>query len=217
MVKDLLKKKATRATRPKLDASVPAGAIPEPVASASPVPAPGASTAPVQLSEIEVLKLQLAQLQAAQASPAPAPKSRVSWPLVALGIGGLLLGLFVNYLWHNAGGGGGGLTDELTVLVVYESDSKVSTATDEQKLALRSTKVMEWLDSHCGKIAGAPAWRIFDKDVELAHDNPIWQKLMDKPRDSLPWLYMTGGGREISEAMVDGDYEDFIEQLERGK
>lgn len=107
--------------------------------------------------------------------------------------------------------------DGLTVLVVYESDPNESDASYDQRVAMASVTVREWLNENCGKIDGYPAWRFVDDETDVSKDDPIWGRLLKKPRDSLPWLYMTGGGREVSEAMVDGGVDDFLKQLEKGK
>lgn len=108
--------------------------------------------------------------------------------------------------------------DGLHVLLMYESDPDEGEATDDQKLSMSAKMTADWLNENCGKdSAGNPAWRIFDDDVKLDRDDPIWAKMAEKKRKSEPWLYMSGGKREISEPMVDGKPEDFIEQLEKGK
>jgi len=108
--------------------------------------------------------------------------------------------------------------DGLHVLLMYESDPDEGEATDDQKLSMSAKMVGDWLKENCGKDStGKPAWRILDDDTNLEHDDPAFAKMAEKKRKSEPWLYMSGGGREISEPMVDGKPEEFIEQLEKGK
>lgn len=108
--------------------------------------------------------------------------------------------------------------DGLHVLLMYESDPDEGEATDDQKLSMSAKMVGDWLKENCGKDStGKPAWRILDDDTNLERDDPAFAKMAEQKRKSEPWLYMSGGGREISEPMVDGKPEEFIEQLEKGK
>jgi len=107
----------------------------------------------------------------------------------------------------------------LHVLVVYESDLADAAAADtstKQRIAMGSVRVHKWLDENCVKVQDAPAWRMLDKDTPMNNEEPVWKSLMAKKRDKLPWLYMTGGKREISQPMVDGGADAFIEQLQKG-
>jgi hypothetical protein len=68
-------------------------------------------------------------------------------------------------------------TAGLRVLFVLERQDKL---TPGQVGALNSQKVIDYLNAKCVKDSdGRPAWRKWDKDVELAKELPVWQKLWE--------------------------------------
>lgn len=222
---DLFRKRDAGKRSPNPEARLPAG-VSSGELDLQPAPAPsGASEADLLRAEIDRLRAEKISAEARAAigaAPPPAvPKSPSNWQGWALTI---LLCAFVILLvamfrkWNNDDGI---VPDEVgdgpAVLVVYESDPDESEASPDQKIALSSVKVKRWLDENCPDLNGRKAWRMYDQHVELDNDEEVFQKLMKKPRDSVPWLYMSGGRRIISEAMVDGDEDEFIEQLEKGK
>ncbi len=67
-----------------------------------------------------------------------------------------------------------GPVGSLRVLIVEETAER-SKLPPAQLLALTSGDVRDYLDGHCAKDAGAPAWRLLDKDTDVSNETPEWQ------------------------------------------
>ena len=78
------------------------------------------------------------------------------------------------------------------VLIVYESGDMTKYPI-EQQIILTGADVREFLDKNCIKEGNTPAYRIYDPDVDLTNDSPVWQKAMARPRKELPWLIVSHG------------------------
>jgi hypothetical protein len=79
------------------------------------------------------------------------------------------------------------------VLIVYESGETTTYPTETMKI-LTGREVREFLDKNCvdeGK--GHPAWRIFDADMDLENEYPVWKKAMARDRKELPWVIISNG------------------------
>jgi hypothetical protein len=86
----------------------------------------------------------------------------------------------------------------LRVLIVYETGDGVGTPKVSRTQAnqiLFSQSMRDWLDSVCvlGKDGKRKEWRMFDQNINMDGADPIWQKAMKRPRDSVPWLLISNG------------------------
>lgn len=106
----------------------------------------------------------------------------------------------------------------LHVLMVYESKD-LSKLPKEQLHVLYSEQIRSWLNAHC---APAPdgktkAWRIWDKDVQTAGEDKLWQEAMARPRKSLPWIIVSnpdrGGGYEGPLPANTGEMLDLLQKF----
>jgi hypothetical protein len=82
------------------------------------------------------------------------------------------------------------------LLVVYESDPATSKPklTQEQGAILTGAAVRQLLSTRCVKDSkGAPEFRFFDEDADMANAAKHWQDAMKRPRRSLPWLIVSDG------------------------
>jgi len=87
------------------------------------------------------------------------------------------------------------------VLIVIERSIDASnTMTMQQRIALSSFDVREYLDTKCVKENGTPEYRIIDKNVEIANLPKVWQDAMNRWKDpaknpgaKVPWILVTNG------------------------
>ncbi len=78
-------------------------------------------------------------------------------------------------------------------LMVYDSN-KLSTLPGDQRQVLYSDVIRAYLRSHC--IVGTdkvPDWRVFPTDEDTTNDDPMWGRVMKRPRASVPWLVLGNG------------------------
>jgi len=149
-------------------------------------------------------------------------QKQVDWKFLAICVLLVVLSLFVgNWVRTNWVDGGADGEESLSktplFCVVYDGDDSAKDAlTTKQRNTLASLKVRKWLDDHTAKSAGTHQWRFYEVTTDISKDEPVWSKLMDKPRKSVPWVYSSGGKKSLSEPMVDGDADAFIKQLSRG-
>lgn len=74
---------------------------------------------------------------------------------------------------------------ELWVLLVYES-SDISSYPKGQQNAMFGKEVRGFLNANCAKETdGNPAWRLYDKDANMAKEGKGWQFMMDRTRTLL--------------------------------
>ncbi len=85
----------------------------------------------------------------------------------------------------------------LRVLVVYET-ADLSKLPKEQLAILTSTAVRAYLSSKCvkGPDGKTPEWRVFDRNVTMTNESPLWQAAMKKATDNanaLPFILISNG------------------------
>ena len=78
------------------------------------------------------------------------------------------------------------------VLIVYESEDKQKYSYETQAI-LYGVAVRTFLDSKCVKDDGKPAYRMYDKDVNVSGDLEVWKKAMARERKSTPWVIISNG------------------------
>jgi len=71
----------------------------------------------------------------------------------------------------------------------------------KQVNAMESGPVAEYLQTHCADDAsdGHKAWRLYDVHQDISKEDKIWQDMMARPRDSLPWIYIDKGLKHVSQ------------------
>jgi hypothetical protein len=101
-------------------------------------------------------------------------------------------------------------TTEPTVLIVYET-AELSKLPRAQLDALYDKQTRDWLDRK------APArWRIWDANVPTANAPPAFQALMQRPRQSLPWLVVAGpDGKPAFEGPLPADAARLLATLQQ--
>lgn len=82
--------------------------------------------------------------------------------------------------------------DGFRVLIIYES-SDMTKYSWEQQAILASQDIRDFLNQNCVKEGSTPAYRMFDPDVDLKNESPIWQKAMARPRTEIPWVIISNG------------------------
>jgi hypothetical protein len=81
------------------------------------------------------------------------------------------------------------------VLMVYDADH-LRDYPSAQRTALNSDLVRGYFRSHCIKGPdGTPDWRCFDQGADMSEEDPMWKKVMSRPRKSLPWICIGTGTR----------------------
>lgn len=83
------------------------------------------------------------------------------------------------------------------VLMVYES-SQMTDSTGKPLPALKAfsdSTVRAFLDAHCvlGPDSKTHEWRIWDQNVDTTNESALWQKVMSRPRASVPWILIGNG------------------------
>lgn len=74
--------------------------------------------------------------------------------------------------------------------VIESSESMPQEVIDE----FSSADGRKYMNDHAAKENGQPAYRVFDKDTDVAHESAYWQKVLAEPRKSTPWLYIDPDG-----------------------
>jgi hypothetical protein len=82
----------------------------------------------------------------------------------------------------------------LRVLIVYES-SEIGKLPAKQVSILTSVPFRTFLDANCaaGPDGKTKEWRLYDKDVDLTNEAPLWKTAMARPRTAIPWLIVSNG------------------------
>lgn len=78
------------------------------------------------------------------------------------------------------------------VLIVYES-SDMTKLPLEQQIILAGADVRDFLDKNCISEGKQAAYRIYDPDVDLTNDLPVWKTAMARPRKEIPWVIISNG------------------------
>lgn len=86
----------------------------------------------------------------------------------------------------------------ISVLIVEETDDRAKQEMWPYLGVMSSVKIREYLNSHCRKIDGKPAWLWIDDDSDMSKANPYWQDAMNLPRSSLPWIAISNGTKGTS-------------------
>ena len=82
--------------------------------------------------------------------------------------------------------------DGFRVLIVYESGDMTKYKWEQQAI-LSGQDVRDFLKASCVNENGTPGFRIYDPDVDVKNDLPVWQKAMARPRKEIPWLVISNG------------------------
>lgn len=80
------------------------------------------------------------------------------------------------------------------VLMVYESGT-LSRLPASQLAVLSSTEIRLYLIARCVKgVDGKTSeWRVYDQNVNLSAETPLWKAAMQRPRKSIPWILISTG------------------------
>lgn len=101
------------------------------------------------------------------------------------------------------------ITDgKLKVLILFEADELPGLPT-EQLLAIQGPEVRDWLTSHNAD------WRIWDQHIDTKFADKFWQDAVKLPRDSLPWIWITGGTGKGVKGPLPKSSSEIIALLER--
>lgn len=97
---------------------------------------------------------------------------------------------------------------DLKVLIVYES-AQLGVLPPSQHAILYSKPFREWLNSKTAMGPhGVHEWGIYDKDVDLSAYGPPWVEMMSKPKTSIPWLVLYGGGKFLHEGPLPANVDE---------
>lgn len=84
----------------------------------------------------------------------------------------------------------------LQVLIVHER-TNLQQLPAAQRAIILGAEMRAWLRENCVEIDGTAAFRVLDKDTESTGDigqtGQVWLDVLDRPRDSLPWLAVGNG------------------------
>ena len=97
--------------------------------------------------------------------------------------------------------------DSLSMLIVEEVNDRGDLSADQVGI-FTSVPLREWLDSHDVE------WRIWDQNVETKFEAEKWRQALAKPRDALPWIYVSNGKSGYSGPLPE-TVEATIELLEK--
>lgn len=97
---------------------------------------------------------------------------------------------------------------KLRVLILFEADD-IPSLPVEQMLALQGPEVRAWLTSHNAD------WRIWDQHIDTKFSDKFWQDAVKLPRDSLPWIWITGGNGKGAKGPLPKSAAEIIALLER--
>jgi hypothetical protein len=113
---------------------------------------------------------------------------------------------------------GGGMTaaaPAFRCLIVYES-ADLSKLPPAQLTAITSAAVRDYLNAHCvaGPDGKTKEWRVWDASVNTSNESATWQKVMARPRKSIPWITI-GNGKAGYEGPLPPDVNSTLELLKR--
>ena len=109
-----------------------------------------------------------------------------------------------------------GPVTDLRALVIYET-ADLSKLTPAQLNILYAKSVRDYLNAKTplGPDGKTHEWRIYDKDVDLSADAPLWKELMSRPRASTPWVVLHGGGKVLYEGPVPANVDEALALLKK--
>lgn len=108
-------------------------------------------------------------------------------------------------------------TTGLSVLIVEET-GKRSELPAEQLAVLFDKQVRDYLNQKCvadPAVSGWKAFRIYDKDVDLTNDGPLWKTLMGRPRQGVPWVVIASDKGVLHEGALPGNVADTLALLKK--
>lgn len=108
-------------------------------------------------------------------------------------------------------------TTGLSVLIVEET-AKRSELPAAQLAVLFDKGVRDYLNAKCvadPAVAGWKAFRIYDKDVDLTNDGPLWKGLMARPRQAVPWVVIASDKGVLHEGPLPADVNATLELLKK--
>lgn len=104
----------------------------------------------------------------------------------------------------------------LHVFIVYERTDTDSLRPGHQEIIF-STPIRQKLNELCTKLpSGSSAWRIADQNDDLSNVEEVWQKAMDLPRDSLPWVVIAGKDSGYTGPLQE-TVDAFLQEVEKYK
>ena len=84
----------------------------------------------------------------------------------------------------------------MRVLFVYES-TKLAQLDERKKGVLFSSEIRTWLAGNCMTIGSTPEYRFLDQDAEFPNVTRF-QELLERKRDSLPWIVIEDDARGVA-------------------
>lgn len=108
-------------------------------------------------------------------------------------------------------------TTGLSVLIVEET-AKRSELPAAQLAVLFDKGVRDYLNAKCvadPAVSGWKAFRIYDKDVDLTNDGPLWKGLMARPRQAVPWVVIASDKGVLHEGPLPADVGATMELLKK--
>ena len=100
----------------------------------------------------------------------------------------------------------------LRVLIVEDNDAR-STLPPPKLAILTSSKVREWLKSHCSKGPnGEPEFRIFDYRADVSKESKLWSDTLARARSGNFWFYVENE-KTGTEGPLPEDEDRFIQIL----
>lgn len=90
-------------------------------------------------------------------------------------------------------------------MIVYES-ADATKMTKGQLSAMYSNSVRQYLRDKTvkGPDGKTGEWRMWDKDVDATGESKLWQDVMKRPRQSLPWIIISNGKAGFEGPLPDG-------------
>lgn len=102
----------------------------------------------------------------------------------------------------------------LRVLIV-EDICKRPTLPLRQRMIFSDPMIRDYLDSHCVKEDGAPAFRILDSEADMRDAAPHWQEAMKRERKSLPWIVVSNSAKGGTEGPLPATADDTLALLKK--
>lgn len=88
----------------------------------------------------------------------------------------------------------------LRVLMVYQDSDTTKYPKEQMSILSHGGGIREYLNSKCVKVGNTPEWRVWDVDVNVSNESPIWQAAWKRERKETPWIIISnpamGGGYE---------------------
>lgn len=107
--------------------------------------------------------------------------------------------------------------DGFRVLIVEESEDRTKLPY-KQIAVLNSTRMRDYLDSHCATDGDAKAWRLWDQHNDVSFESKSWQDALPRAvaesGGHLPWVLISTGGGGTSEALPE-DEDSMMALLQR--